>query len=148
MTPPPLPSLRDQIDAAIPVMSGFAAFGATLAISTLAQNLAGISTATKVLPTVGGFVTVCAASLASERTAILIHEWMKDPKAFQKNPAKRIRERLLATSSNPSRGTGQHHQPHNIDDIGSIHLKQNQNRGYSEYWRMGNAKFPIHEVRM
>jgi hypothetical protein len=141
-----------SVDEVIPVLSGLAAFGATLAVSTLAQKFVGISTATKVLPTVNGFLTVCAASLVSERVAILAHEWRTDPRAFQKDPAQRIRQRLLAWSSsgNPSRGSTkpEHLRPHSIDDINSIHLKQNQYRRHLDHWQIGNVKFPIHEARM
>ena len=66
-------------DRILPIVGGCVAFGTTLAISTAVQKLVGISTGNKVIPTLLGITTVCAASLVSERTAILTHDLWKDP---------------------------------------------------------------------
>jgi hypothetical protein len=108
-------------DSTLPIVSGCVAFGSTLALSTLAQKLIGISTATKVVPSVWGMATVCLASLASQRAALCGHEWHKDPNAW-KDPQKR-RKLLLATSSSSS-------YP-------------------SEHWQMGeHFKIPLHDIRV
>jgi hypothetical protein len=70
-----------------PVLAGVAAFGSTLAISTLAQwRILGISTGSlRPLPTAAGFATVCAASLASHHVSIAAHEYVqygRDPASY------------------------------------------------------------------
>ena len=70
-----------------PVLAGIAAFGSTLAISTLAQwRILGISTGSlRPLPTAAGFATVCAASLASHHASIAAHEYVqngRDPASY------------------------------------------------------------------
>jgi hypothetical protein len=82
-------------DYTLPIVSGCFAFGATLGLSTFAQKLIGISTATKMVPSVLGMATVCLASLTSQRAAICSQAWLKDPDVFS-DPEKR--RRLLATS--------------------------------------------------
>jgi len=66
-------------DAAFSIMAGCSAFGGTLAVSTAAQKAIGISTASKVMPSLLGFATVCAASLVSEKAAIFSYEMKRDP---------------------------------------------------------------------
>lgn len=70
-------------DSTVPIVTGCVAFGATLCLSTLAQKIVGISTATKVAPSVLGFATVCLASMASQRAAICTHEWMQDKRQLR-----------------------------------------------------------------
>jgi hypothetical protein len=84
-------------ETAFPVVSGCVAFGTTLALSTLAQKLVGISTGTKMVPTVAGMATVALASLASQQMAIYNHEYMQSQ---YYNPSKRsfLKGRPLATS--------------------------------------------------
>ena len=82
-------------DSTIPVISGCVAFGTTLAFSTLIQKLVGISTATKIIPTPLGVATVCVASLASQRVAMLGEQWVRDPSILTDS---KKRNRLLATS--------------------------------------------------
>ena len=79
----------------LPIVSGYFAFAITLALSTSAQKLVGISTATKAVPSVLGMTTVCLASLASQRAAVGYHEWRKDHN-FLRNRVKR--NRVLASS--------------------------------------------------
>ncbi len=61
---------------ALSVAAGCFAFGSSLAVSTLAQwKILGVSTGTiRPIPTVLGMVTVCAASLASHRASIMVHQ--------------------------------------------------------------------------
>lgn len=157
MTSFTFPSPKDiyshlNLDETVPVLSGCAAFGATLALSTLTQKIVGISTGTKVLPTVNGFVTVCAASLVCEKVAILTHEWMKDPQGFQISAGRRIRQRFLSSTSSTNLpfggGGGGGRQQHDQQQLNRIDNLNHRNRSHSEYWRMGNAKFPMHEVRV
>ena len=70
-----------------PVMSGCVAFGTTLALSTMAQKAIGITTATKVIPSITGMLTVCAASLASQQMAIYTRACLKEKSVFT-NPNK------------------------------------------------------------
>lgn len=84
-------------DAVLPVLSGCATFGATLALSTAVQKLVGVSTATKILPSLNGVFTVCAASLASERAAILAHQWQRHPTGSI--GIQQIQSKVFATSS-------------------------------------------------
>ena len=64
--------------AAGPILSGCLAFGSTLAVSTICQKvILGISTGTKVVPTLVGITTVCLASLASQQLAVSNHVWMQ-----------------------------------------------------------------------
>ena len=74
----------------LPILSGCFAFGTTLALSTLAQKLVGISTATKIVPSVIGMATVALASVASQRAAMACYEWREDPN-FLADPVKRKR---------------------------------------------------------
>eukprot|EP00934_Nitzschia_sp_Nitz4_P006821 Nitzschia sp. Nitz4//scaffold399_size11037//416//1392//NITZ4_009049-RA/size11037-augustus-gene-0.9-mRNA-1//-1//CDS//3329550316//6811//frame0 len=66
----------DQVPA---IISGYAAFGTTLALSTMLQKMVGISTTTKLLPRVLGFASVCGASIASQRVALLTNELRLKP---------------------------------------------------------------------
>jgi hypothetical protein len=68
-----------------PILAGVAAFGSTLAISTLAQwRVLGISTGSlRPLPTAAGLATVCAASMASHHVSIATHEYVQNAQ----NPA-------------------------------------------------------------
>lgn len=81
----------------LPIVSGYFAFAITLALSTSAQKLVGISTATKAVPSVLGMTTVCLASLASQRAAVGYHEWKKDHN-FLRNRVKRNRVLALSPS--------------------------------------------------
>jgi hypothetical protein len=87
-------------DTILPIVGGCVAFGTTLALSTAVQKLVGISTGNKIIPTLLGFTTVCAASLVSERTAILTHDLWKDPnkKSFA-YVQKKIKKNLSVTTS-------------------------------------------------
>jgi hypothetical protein len=87
-------------DQTIPIVSGCFAFGTTLALSTLAQKLMGVSTATKIVPSVLGVVTVCLASLVSQRAALCGHEWRLNPNFYQNT---HTRKRIFATSSSSYR---------------------------------------------
>ena len=92
----PATSLATYIpEETLPIVSGYFAFAITLALSTSAQKLVGISTATKAVPSVLGMTTVCLASLASQRAAVGYHEWRKDHN-FLSNRVKR--NRVLASS--------------------------------------------------
>jgi hypothetical protein len=73
------PTALATYDTAVPILSGCFTFGTALALSTLAQKAAGISTATKLVPSVVGIATVCLASLASQQAAIFSHEWIQNP---------------------------------------------------------------------
>ena len=67
-------------DGVFPVIGGCIAFGTTLAVSTAAQKVIGVSTGTKIVPSLLGFATVCGASLVSEQAAILTYELKTDPR--------------------------------------------------------------------
>lgn len=69
-------------ESALPVVSGCFAFGTTMCLSTLAQKIIGISTATKVVPSLIGMATVCLASIASQRAAICTSDWVNDSRPF------------------------------------------------------------------
>ena len=116
-------------DSTIPVLSGCAAFGTTLALSTLTQKWLGISTATKIVPSVFGFASVCFASIASQRVAVCSHELRKDKVHFQdlfKDP--KIRKRYLEKLFLPT-PTG--------------------NDSSRDYFQIGNkVKLPLHEARV
>jgi hypothetical protein len=73
-------------ESAFPVVTGCVAFGTTLALSTLAQKLVGISTGTKIVPTVAGMATVALASLASQQMAVYNHQYLQSQ---YYNPSKR-----------------------------------------------------------
>jgi len=88
-------------DVVFPLIGGCVAFGSTLAVSTAAQKIVGVSTGTNLVPSVLGFATVCGASLVSEQAAILTHELRKDPrKRSFRYVQKKIRKQFLETSSN------------------------------------------------
>ena len=87
-------------DAVLPMVSGCFAFGSTLAASTAVQKVIGISTGTNVVPSLLGFATVCAASLASEQAAILTHQMQKDPRKRNFGYVRRrLRRQIRDTSS-------------------------------------------------
>lgn len=146
MPPTPTP------DEVLPILSGVATFGATLALSTLVQKAAGISTATKVLPSIHGFVTVCLASLASERVAIVTHEYRSNPHKFQKNPHL-FYQRLLTPTSSLSSSSSlraatttkvQHHHDHQPST-----RQQTTTRDDSSFPLLGKVKIPMtHEIRV
>ena len=71
---------------ALSIVAGCFAFGSSLAVSTLAQGkLLGVSTGTvRPIPTVLGVATVCAASLISHGTSIMVHQAALNPKAGSK----------------------------------------------------------------
>jgi DNA-directed RNA polymerase subunit RPC12/RpoP len=110
-------------DSTVPIVTGCVAFGATLCLSTLAQKIVGISTATKVTPSVFGFATVCLASMASQRAAICTHEWIQDTRSIQKfvmDP--KTRKKMFSLSSTNSS---------------------------NDYFQIGNKfKIPYHDVRV
>jgi hypothetical protein len=135
-------------DSFLPIVAGCATFGATLAMSTAAQKLVGVSTATKVLPTVYGAMTVCAASLMSEKSAIVAHQWQHNPHRIQ-NDFKQFKAKLWATSSNLKK---QQSRPSNFFDH-----KQNDNNGrYLKRINSGDSlntwfqlrQLPMHELRV
>jgi len=112
-------------DTLCPVIGGYVAFGATLALSTLAQKAIGVSTATPVLPSLLGFATVCAASLVSEKTAIFAHELKWAPKKGSLGYIRRkFEDKISETSS---------------DIKSSTKLRMGRKR---------NFKLPMHEVRV
>jgi hypothetical protein len=140
--------------AAFPILTGWAAFGATLALSTAAQKWVGISTATKVLPTLNGIITVCAASLASERAAISAYQWQQH-KQLPTVDFEQITTKLWATSSHVAnltrrkstkRKTKQYHLDGNSST--DVHFQhQNTKRQSSDNWHFVR-KLPMHEVRV
>lgn len=125
-------------DITVPVLSGCVAFGGTLAVSTLVQKLIGISTATQVVPSVLGVATVCVASLASERAAILGHDrvqnWqasMKKKSWYSTTDKKKKANGWLSTSSSSSSSSS----------LAAIRQK--------EYYEVGDyVKIPKHHVRV
>jgi hypothetical protein len=128
----------------LPVLTGIASFGLTLALSTATQKYVGISTGTKILPTICGVMTVCAASLASERTAILTHEWRTNPKVFQRN----IKEKLLATSSSiTQQQQGRRPSRQRRDDDGDISTSDSRSNSNNNQW-IHVKKLPVHEIRV
>jgi hypothetical protein len=144
-------------DAVLPVLSGCAMFGATLAMSTAAQKLVGVSTATKVLPTLNGIVTVCAASLASERAAILAHQWQQHPTT--RFDVDHIKSKVLGTShqvvnltrrvsSNSYKQLQQFHdqQARYLQD-GNL-MKQRDNNAFPLGSPFHSSKLPMHEIRV
>jgi hypothetical protein len=146
-------------EAAFPILTGCAAFGASLALSTAAQKWVGISTATKVLPTLNGIITVCAASLASERAAILAHQWQH----HQQLPIvdlEQLKTQLWATSSHVANltrrkstkfETKQHNYrfPKDDDNMPSDVYFQHKNnkRQASDNWLLVR-KLPMHDIRV
>ena len=109
-------------DAVFPIIGGCVAFGTTLAVSTAAQKVIGVSTATNIVPSLLGFATVCAASLVSEQTAILTHELKRDPR---KRNLGYIKHKLSKTSNDIIESTSQ--------------LRGGKNHQF---------KLPMHEVRV
>jgi len=77
-------------DETLPVVSGCVAFGTTLALSTLAQKMIGVTTGTRAVSSMVGMITVCAASLASQRVAAGSYMWLEDKNCFR-NPEARKR---------------------------------------------------------
>jgi hypothetical protein len=146
-------------EAAFPILTGWAAFGATLALSTAAQKWVGISTATKALPTLNGIMTVCVASLASERAAISAHQWQQD-KQLPVLDVKQIKTKLWATSNHVANLTRRkstnfksrqyHHSTQNDDDYlpPDVHFqRKNSKRQSSDNWLV-IRKLPMHEFRV
>jgi hypothetical protein len=84
-------------ESAFPVVSGCVAFGTTLALSTLAQKLVGISTGTKIVPTVAGMATVALASLASQQMAVYNHQYMQS-QFYNPSKGSFYKRKPLATS--------------------------------------------------
>ena len=118
----------DISDATFPVIGGCVVFGTTLAVSTAAQKLIGVSTGTTIVPTCLGIATVCGASLVSEQAAISIYERLKrtDPKKGSFEYVQRkIKNRVLETSS-------------------TIIESSTQLRARKKY----QFKLPMHEVRV
>jgi hypothetical protein len=145
-------------EAAFPILIGYAAFGATLALSTAAQKCVGISTATKVLPTLNGIVTVCAASLASEWAAISAHQWQQHKK-LPTVDLEQIKTKLWATSSHVAHfkqrkstkhGTKQYYHFPQDDDVlpSDVHFQRKiSKRRSSDNW-LYLRKLPMHELRV
>ena len=122
-----MPSQAVAVDTTVPILSGCFTFGAALALSTLAQKVAGISTATKVVPTLTGIVTVCFASLASQQAAIFAHE------CIIQNPRPQSFEELFQKATkkwkSKSPATRYHH--------------------YKDYFEIGDyVKVPMHSMRV
>jgi hypothetical protein len=84
------------LEEAVPVASGCVAFYLTLGSSTGIQKMLGISTATKVRARLMGIPSVCAASIAGQRCALLVQEWSRDPQAMRDHKSSL---RILSTSS-------------------------------------------------
>ena len=132
-------------DSFLPIVTGCATFGATLALSTAAQKLVGVSTATNVLPTIYGALTVCVASLASEKSAILAHQWQYNPQAIRKDFDK-FKTNLWATSSRNLKrraSTPRHVFDDDQDDARDL---RSRNSGHSPWFQLNNI--PMHEVRV
>ena len=110
-------------DAIFPVIGGCVAFGSTLALSTAAQKVIGVSTATKIVPSLLGAATVCAASLISERTAILTYKLRKDP---NKRSFAYVQQKIK----------------NQISTASSSIIESSQLRGRRQF------KLPMHEVRV
>lgn len=85
--------VREEI---VPVVSGCVAFYSTLGLSTCAQKMMGISTGTKALARMAGVPSVCIASIAGHRCALLAQEWSQNPQAIR-DPKSSLR--ILSTSS-------------------------------------------------
>jgi len=88
-------------DSVFPVIGGCIAFGTTLAVSTAAQKVIGVSTGTKIVPSFLGFASVCGASLVSEQAAILTYELKTDPrKRSFEYVQNKIKNQFVETSRN------------------------------------------------
>ena len=111
-------------ESVFPVVSGCVAFGTTLALSTLAQKMVGISTGTKIVPTVAGMATVALASLASQQMAVYNHQYMQSE---YYNPSKR-------SPFHPQR-----RQPLLVATSAS---------GRRDYLEVASFKIPLHELRV
>lgn len=101
-------------EQALPIVAGCVTFGTTLAFSTLAQKVLGISTAKRFVPTVVGMATVCFASVASQRATIVAKDWMH-------NPESRNAKRLLQIFTAPSASK-------EYWEIGGIHVPKHEAR--------------------
>ena len=115
----------------LPVVAGCFAFGSTLAASTLAQKVIGISTATKVLPSAIGFATVCVASLVSQHAAIASHGWVQE--SFYKNK----KFQAITKASNSRRQTTE-----------SSSYLFNRQRQLQPHLNVGGLQIPMHDVRV
>jgi hypothetical protein len=114
--------IQDYVpEETLPVLAGCFAFGSTLALSTLGQKLAGISTGTNILPKVLGVATVCMASLASQEAAICNHEWVQ-ARIYNKKKNNRT-ERGTSSSS-------------------LFHRRE------QPYYNLGGLPIPMHELRV
>jgi hypothetical protein len=114
----------------VPVGVGVGVFGGTLAVSTLAQKLMGISTGTAAgLPVVAGFATVCVASVFSHHAATACHQYIRSNK----------KNRLLH----------QHNivVPHDFLTRTSKLLHE-QRAAVSDYIDVTNSRVPLHTIRM
>jgi hypothetical protein len=155
-----------------PILSGCVTFGATLALSTAMQKFVGISTSTQVLPTINGVLSVCIASLSSERAAILTHKWQKNPQSFP-NDVQTFQQHCLAITSNVYNNLINHHQTnHPLDWLGQKKNSRQQyqppltqQRSYDDHHQLNHDnnndrrrnnhhswirvnKLPMHEIRM
>jgi hypothetical protein len=111
-------------ESAFPVVSGCVAFGTTLALSTLAQKLVGISTGTKMVPTVAGMATVALASLASQQMAVYNHQYMQSQ--YYNRPSKGRLSSSAYQRQKPLVATS----------------------GRRDYLEVANFKIPLHELRV
>lgn len=118
-------------DVVVPVVGGCLAFGSTLAASTAAQKLIGMSTATAILPSVFGFATVCAASLVSEQTAILAHELQSNPRKRNFGYVKKKFQKQVSRTL------------HGVNDSSSQVSQQLRGRQ-----NVPDFRLPMHEVRV
>ncbi|KAG7341158.1 hypothetical protein IV203_023109 [Nitzschia inconspicua] len=136
-------------DVVLPVLSGCATFGATLALSTAMQKFVGVSTATKVLPTLNGVASVCLASLASERAAIVAHQWQNNPskldlEQFKTNVVATSQRVVNLTRRMSSKTLKQYQQ---IQQEFPLKRRNSINRSSTEAKDFTPA-IPIHEVRV
>lgn len=146
-------------DRILPIISGCATFGATLALSTAMQKLVGISTATQLLPTINGVFTVCAASLASEQAAIITHTWQKDPQkalAQLQNKLLSFPNTIASMIHRPSYLTARfrdQHPTHFLDSNNGgtyrpfVVVKRQQSRFNCDKW-FHVRHLPMHEMRV
>ena len=113
----------------IPILSGCFAFGSTLAVSTMAQKVIGISTATKILPSIFGIATVCMASLCSQHVAVTSHNWMQQ-ELYRNRASSSSQRGYKSAISNSNNSKNRRH-----------HLQQ-------PYWNVIGLNIPKHDVRV
>ena len=105
----------------LPILSGCFAFGSTLAVSTMAQKLVGISTATRILPSMFGIATVCIASLCSQHASVTSHIWLQYNQEFyrkqvsilQRYKSSSFYKNVISSSNNNNSNPRRINKPYN-----------------------------------